>query len=129
MLRLTWVGGVALVSESLSTTTRFLGLPMQTSARIIKTFCRHSNLLLTRLFLGSPTQKGIARYSVSGHAQKPLAGAFHNAIFNTFRRVKGQAFYVIFPVTIYYYIWKQAESYNHWLYTKAGREELERVSA
>lgn len=79
--------------------------------------------------LGSPTQKGIARYAVSGHAQKPLAGAFHAAIFNTFRRVKSQAFFVIFPVTIYYTIWKEAESYNHWLYTKAGREELERLSA
>ncbi|KAF5094770.1 hypothetical protein D0Z00_003403 [Geotrichum galactomycetum] len=79
--------------------------------------------------LGSPTQKGIARYAVSGNAQKPFAGAFHAAIFNTFRRFKAQIFFVVFPVSVYYYIWKRAEAYNHWLYTKAGREELERLSA
>ncbi|KAF5098779.1 hypothetical protein D0Z03_001154 [Geotrichum reessii] len=78
---------------------------------------------------GSPPQKGIARYVVSGNAQKPFAGAFHAAIFNTFRRFKAQVFFVVFPVSVYYFIWKEAEAYNHWLYTKAGREELERVSA
>lgn len=78
--------------------------------------------------LGSPPQKGIARYAVSGYAQKPFQGAFHDAIFNTFRRVRSQAFFVVFPITIYYYIWKRAEAYNRFLYTKAGEEELARVS-
>lgn len=77
--------------------------------------------------LGSPAQKGIARYAVSGYAQKPFVGALHNAIFNTFRRVKNQIFFVAFPVTIYYYIWTSTQEKNHWLYTKAGRETLEKL--
>lgn len=69
------------------------------------------------------------RYAVSSQAQKPLAGAMHAAFFNTLRRVKAQAFYVIVPVGLYYWIWTESNKYNHWLYTKAGRETLERLNA
>lgn len=78
--------------------------------------------------MGSPAQKGITMYSVSPYAQKPLTGIFHNAVFNTFRRVKAQALYVIIPASIYWAWWANCRDYNEFLYTKAGREELERVN-
>lgn len=77
--------------------------------------------------LGSPKQKGITSYAVSPYAQRPLAHNFENAIFNTARRFKSQFLFVLIPAGIYYYWWKNAEAYNTYLYTKAGREELERV--
>ncbi|KAL2710773.1 Cytochrome b-c1 complex subunit 8 [Kluyveromyces marxianus] len=78
--------------------------------------------------IGSPAQKGITMYSVSPYAQKPLNNIFNNAVFNTFRRVKSQALYVILPFTIYWAWWVNCRDYNAYLYTKAGREELERVN-
>ncbi|KAA8915777.1 hypothetical protein TRICI_002077 [Trichomonascus ciferrii] len=78
--------------------------------------------------IGGPKQKYIYRYSVSHQAQKPLKGAMHAAFFNTFRRVKSQAFYVLVPVSLYYFLWTKAQDYNHWLYTKDGRETLERLN-
>ncbi|ODQ82316.1 hypothetical protein BABINDRAFT_30578 [Babjeviella inositovora NRRL Y-12698] len=78
--------------------------------------------------MGSPKQKGITTYSVSPYASKPFKGAFYNAFFNVWRRTKGQAFYVLVPAAIVYKIYSDAVDYNTYLYTKAGREELERVS-
>ncbi|AAS52564.1 AEL121Wp [Eremothecium gossypii ATCC 10895] len=78
--------------------------------------------------MGSPKQKYITSYAVSPYAQKPLAGIFHNAVFNTFRRVRAQALYVIIPFGLYYAWWANCRDYNEFLYTKAGREELERVN-
>ncbi|ODV63019.1 ubiquinol--cytochrome-c reductase subunit 8 ASCRUDRAFT_74436 [Ascoidea rubescens DSM 1968] len=78
--------------------------------------------------LGSPKQKGITTYTVSPFAQKPLKGVAHNAIFNVFRRVKNQTLFVVIPGAIIYYWWSVNRDYNHYLYTKAGREELERVN-
>lgn len=78
--------------------------------------------------IGSPKQKGVTTYTVSPFAQRPLAGAAHNAVFNTFRRVKAQALYVLIPGSLIYYWWAGARDYNEYLYTKAGREELERVN-
>lgn len=88
--------------------------------------------LLPRLVtnsLDTPRQRYIVRYGISSGANKPLHGALHNAVFNTFRRVKSQALYVIVPVSIYYYIWTSSSEYNRWLYTKDGRETLERLNA
>lgn len=79
-------------------------------------------------FLGSPAQKGITSYAVSPFAQRPLKGAAHNAVFNVFRRVKNQAFFIIVPGIVIWEWWAQARDYNEYLYTKAGREELERVN-
>ncbi|CAN6672032.1 cytochrome b-c1 complex subunit 8, mitochondrial [Trichomonascus vanleenenianus] len=78
--------------------------------------------------LGGPTQKYVYRYAVSSQAQKPFKGALHAAFFNTFRRVRAQAIFVLLPVACYYYVWTEANKYNKWLYTKEGRETLERLN-
>lgn len=78
--------------------------------------------------MGSPAQKNVAIYSVSPYATRPLKGNLHNAVFNVFRRTKNQALYIILPAVIVWNIWVQARDYNEYLYTKAGREELERVN-
>lgn len=78
--------------------------------------------------LGGPKQKGITSYAVSPYAQKPLGGIFHAAIFNVSRRVKSQVLYIVLPAAMYWVWWTNAEKYNSYLYTKAGREELERVN-
>ena len=73
-------------------------------------------------------QKGITSYAVSPYAQKPLNGSFRNAFYNTSRRVKSQALFVLIPAGIYWMWWENCRDYNEYLYTKAGREELERVN-
>lgn len=78
--------------------------------------------------MGSPKQKYITQYTVSPNTVNPLSGAAYNAVFNTFRRVKNQALFVIIPGIIVWNIWTQARDYNEYLYTKAGREELEIVN-
>ncbi|KAG7192292.1 ubiquinol--cytochrome-c reductase subunit 8 [Scheffersomyces spartinae] len=78
--------------------------------------------------LGSPKQKYITQYTVSPNTVNPFSGAAYNAVFNTFRRVKNQALFVIIPGVIVWNIWTQARDYNEYLYTKAGREELEIVN-
>lgn len=78
--------------------------------------------------IGSPKQKYITTYTVSPYATKPMKGALYNSVFNTFRRVKNQAFFVVVPFFIVGAIWNKAEKYNEYLYTKAGREELARVN-
>jgi ubiquinol-cytochrome c reductase subunit 8 len=79
--------------------------------------------------MGSPAQKYITTYTVSPYATKPLKGAAHNAVFNTFRRVKNQVLYVVIPAVIVWNVWAEARDYNEYLYTKAGREELEKANA
>ncbi|KAK6457168.1 cytochrome b-c1 complex subunit 8 [Scheffersomyces xylosifermentans] len=78
--------------------------------------------------IGSPKQKYITTYSVSPYATKPLKGAAYNAVFNTFRRTKNQFLYVAIPAAIVWSVWANARDYNEYLYTKEGREELERVN-
>ncbi|KAK9472395.1 cytochrome b-c1 complex subunit 8 [Dipodascopsis tothii] len=78
--------------------------------------------------MGGPKQKGIVTYSVSPYAQKPFAGAGYNAIFNTFRRVSSQIIFFAVPIGTYVYILNQAKERNAFLYSKAGREELEALS-
>lgn len=51
---------------------------------------------------GCPTPQRIASYSLSSNRQRPLAGAGHAAIFNTFRRFRHQVFYVAPPFLIAY---------------------------
>lgn len=58
---------------------------------------------------GSLPQKGVTSYSLSANRQKPLAGAAHNAVFNTFRRFKGAVLYVVPPFVAYYYLMDWAE--------------------
>ncbi|CDK25573.1 unnamed protein product [Kuraishia capsulata CBS 1993] len=78
--------------------------------------------------MGSTKQKGITTYSVSPYAQSPLKGALKSAVFNTYRRSKAQILYIVIPGVIVWNIWAKARDYNEYLYTKAGREELERVN-
>lgn len=59
-------------------------------------------LLLNNLSLGLPKQKNITSYTLSATRQRPFAGAFHNAIFNTARRVRGQVLYVAPPFVVAY---------------------------
>ncbi|OWP02382.1 hypothetical protein B2J93_3170 [Marssonina coronariae] len=54
------------------------------------------------VYLGSQTQKGIASYSLSANAQRPLAGAFNAAIFNTWRRFSNQVLYFAPPLIVGY---------------------------
>ena len=51
---------------------------------------------------GSRPQKGIIYYGVSPNRQNPFAGAFHDAIFNTFRRSRNQVLFWAPPVILYY---------------------------
>ncbi|KAG0686850.1 hypothetical protein C6P40_003272 [Pichia californica] len=76
----------------------------------------------------SPKQKRITIHSVSPYAQAPLHGSVDRAIFNSFRRFKAQVLYITIPLAIVWSVWTDARDYNEYLYTKAGREELERVN-
>lgn len=59
-------------------------------------------------------QKGIVSYGIANNRQNPLAGTFHDAIFNTWRRFYGQVFYWAPPVVAAYYIMNWAiERYAH----------------
>lgn len=78
--------------------------------------------------MGSPKQKRITIHSVSPYAQAPLHGSTQRAIFNSFRRFKSQVLYIAVPFAIVWSVWTEARDYNEYLYTKAGREELERVN-
>ncbi|OUT22097.1 hypothetical protein CAS74_003086 [Pichia kudriavzevii] len=77
--------------------------------------------------MGSPKQKRITIHSVSPYAQSPLHGSVNRAIFNSFRRFKSQVLYIALPFAIVWSVWTEARDYNEYLYTKAGREELERL--
>ncbi|KAI9665328.1 MAG: hypothetical protein M1831_001765 [Alyxoria varia] len=75
--------------------------------------------------LGSQPQKGITTYSLSSNRQKPLAGAWHAAIFNSWRRFRGQVFYVAPPFVLVYLIVGWAERRNKYLNSKAGMRDFE----
>jgi ubiquinol-cytochrome c reductase subunit 8 len=60
-------------------------------------------LALTENLIGSQTQKGVTSYAISPNRQKPLAGTFHAAIFNTFRRTRHQVLYWAPAMVIAYF--------------------------
>lgn len=70
--------------------------------------CKNLNLrywsvaALSNLRTGSQTQKGITTYALSANRQRPLAGTANAAVFNSWRRFKAQALYVIPPFAIAY---------------------------
>ncbi|KAL1960460.1 hypothetical protein VTO42DRAFT_7759 [Malbranchea cinnamomea] len=71
---------------------------------------------------GCPTpHKGVATYSLSPNHQRPLAGALHNAVFNTWRRTRGQILYVLPPFVAAYAIMQWAVERNEYLNSKPGR--------
>lgn len=49
-------------------------------------------------------QKGIISYGIAPNRQYPFAGAFHDAIFNTWRRFSSQVLYWAPPMVAGYYI-------------------------
>ncbi|PHH69646.1 hypothetical protein CDD82_7621 [Ophiocordyceps australis] len=74
--------------------------------------------------LGGTKQKGIVHYGLSANRQNPFAGAFHDAIFNTFRRTKAQIMFWLPPVIAGYYVMTWATEKNEYYSSKAGRAEL-----
>ena len=52
--------------------------------------------------IGSPPQKGIIHYGLSTNRIAPMAGSLNAAIFNTFRRTRGQILYWSVPLLIAY---------------------------
>ncbi|RPA82350.1 hypothetical protein BJ508DRAFT_414183, partial [Ascobolus immersus RN42] len=71
--------------------------------------------------LGTLPHKGIVTYSLSANRQRPLAGAAHAAVFNSWRRFRGQALYVIPPFAAAYYLMEWANHKNEFLNSKEGR--------
>ncbi|KAH8600055.1 putative ubiquinol-cytochrome C reductase complex subunit UcrQ, partial [Bisporella sp. PMI_857] len=68
-----------------------------------------------------PRQWGIQTNALSSNQLRPLAGASHNATFNTFRRVKGQFLYVAPPLAAALLLIEWAERRNKFLNSKEGR--------
>ncbi|RAH39611.1 ubiquinol--cytochrome-c reductase subunit 8 [Aspergillus brunneoviolaceus CBS 621.78] len=71
--------------------------------------------------LGCPTPQRITSYSLSPNRQRPLAGAGHAAIFNTFRRFRHQVLYVAPPFIAAYALMNWAIERNEYLNSKPGR--------
>lgn len=55
---------------------------------------------LTNTSPGSPPQKGLTTYTLSANRQRPLKGAAHAAVFNTWRRFRGQVHCPLLPRTL-----------------------------
>jgi hypothetical protein len=53
---------------------------------------------------GGSKQKGIVHWGLSANRQNPFAGAASDAVFNTFRRTKGQIFFWLPPLIGAYYL-------------------------
>ncbi|KAJ5752651.1 ubiquinol-cytochrome C reductase complex subunit UcrQ [Penicillium odoratum] len=70
---------------------------------------------------GCPTPQRIATYSLSPNRQRPFAGAFNAAIFNTFRRFRNQVLYVVPPFVVAYAAMNWAVERNEYLNSKPGR--------
>ncbi|KAJ5167072.1 Cytochrome b-c1 complex subunit 8 [Penicillium canariense] len=68
-----------------------------------------------------PDPQRIATYALSSNRQRPFAGAFNAAIFNTFRRFRHQVLYVVPPFVIAYAAMNWAVERNHYLNSKPGR--------
>ncbi|KAI9748137.1 MAG: hypothetical protein M1815_003586 [Lichina confinis] len=71
--------------------------------------------------LGSPQQKGIVTYSLSSNRQRPLAGILNAAVFNTWRRFRGQVLYFAPPLVLAYLVMDWATQRNEYLNSKPGR--------
>ncbi|MCJ1455447.1 hypothetical protein MMC28_005802 [Mycoblastus sanguinarius] len=70
---------------------------------------------------GSQPQKGVTTYSISANRQRPLAGTLNAAVFNTWRRFRAQALYVIPPMLIAYTAMTWAVEKNEYYNSKPGR--------
>ncbi|MCJ1250793.1 hypothetical protein MMC30_008021 [Trapelia coarctata] len=79
--------------------------------------------------IGSQPQKGIASYAISANRQRPLAGTLNAAIFNTWRRFKAQALYVLPPLALAYATMNWAIEKNEYYNSKEGRLADEQAAA
>ncbi|KAK8189364.1 cytochrome b-c1 complex subunit 8 [Phyllosticta capitalensis] len=70
---------------------------------------------------GSPAQKGVSSYALSMNRQRALGGAFHNAIFNTFRRTRQQILFWAPSMIGGYFLMTWAIERNEFLNSKEGR--------
>ncbi|KAJ5938061.1 ubiquinol-cytochrome C reductase complex subunit UcrQ [Penicillium verhagenii] len=68
-----------------------------------------------------PHPQRIATYSLSPNRQRPFAGAFNAAIFNSFRRFRNQVLYVVPPFVVAYATMNWAVERNEYLNSKPGR--------
>ncbi|MCJ1266880.1 ubiquinol--cytochrome-c reductase subunit 8 [Lobaria immixta] len=82
---------------------------------------KHGHYLGNWGAFGSPTQKGIVTYAISANRQRPLAGTAHAAVFNTWRRFRAQALYILPPIVIVYVSMSWAVEKNKYYNSKAGR--------
>ncbi|KAI4600765.1 ubiquinol--cytochrome-c reductase subunit 8 [Pestalotiopsis sp. 9143b] len=85
---------------------------------------RHGHYLGGWGNFGGLKQKGIITYGLSSNRQNPVAGAAHDAIFNTWRRISKQILYVAPPFIGFYYAMEWATHRNHYLNSKQGRAEF-----
>ncbi|KAK4113501.1 UcrQ-domain-containing protein [Canariomyces notabilis] len=85
---------------------------------------KHNNFLGNWGNFGGMKQRGIISYGLAPNRQYPLAGAAHDAIFNTWRRFSQQVLYWAPPMIAGYYVMKWAIERNEYLNSKAGRAEL-----
>ncbi|KAK0619251.1 ubiquinol--cytochrome-c reductase chain [Immersiella caudata] len=74
--------------------------------------------------LGGMKQKRIVTYGISPNRQNPFAGAAHDAVFNTARRVGSQILYIAPPFIGAYLLMDWATHRNEYLNSKAGRAEF-----
>ncbi|KAI9678015.1 MAG: hypothetical protein M1817_005959 [Caeruleum heppii] len=70
---------------------------------------------------GSQPQKGVTSYALSANRQRPLAGTLTAAVFNTYRRCRGQFLYVVPPLVVGYLTMGWAIERNEFLNSKAGQ--------
>ncbi|KAI0412669.1 hypothetical protein EKO27_g9643 [Xylaria grammica] len=85
---------------------------------------RHNKYLGGWGNFGGQKQKGIITYTMSPNRQNPIAGAAHDAIFNTWRRFSKQVLYFAPPLIGFYYAMSWAIDRNHYLNSKEGRKEF-----
>lgn len=83
-------------------------------------YCNH----VTWGDFGTTTKtRGIITYMLSSNRQNVLAGAAHDAIFNTWRRTRYQILYWAPPLVVAWFVMDWAVKKNHYLNSKAGRVE------
>ncbi|KAK6530097.1 hypothetical protein TWF694_003469 [Orbilia ellipsospora] len=70
---------------------------------------------------GQSYQRGIVQYTLAPNRQAPTAGALKGAVFNGWRRFRGQVFYVVPPFIGIYFLMEWANKKNEFINSKAGR--------
>ncbi|KAJ7594041.1 cytochrome b-c1 complex subunit 8 [Mycena floridula] len=65
-------------------------------------------------------QKGVIQYTLSPYQSKAAPQMIRTYMFNGFRRISAEAFYVVFPFAVGYGIYAWARSYDEYHNSKAG---------